>query len=227
MSDLYRFEERPAKPSAPLLILLHGTGGAPHQLIAMGADLMPEAHLVAPEGDVLEHGAPRFFKRTGEGVYDMADLARATHKMQAFIRHRTEAARPSSVSVLGYSNGANILASVLFAPNAGVDRAVLMHPLIPFEAQPQPGLAGLPILITAGRRDPIAPAVFTERLATYFDGQGADARLVWHEGGHELRLEELQAVRSFLEDVPPRVRRADPPSRDAGQTARLRRNIPV
>jgi phospholipase/carboxylesterase len=132
------------------------------------------------------------------GVYDMADLERATTKMADFIQQRVAAAKPSSVSALGYSNGANILAAVLFSEPALVDRAVLMHPLIPFEPPPQPGLAGRRILITAGRRDPIAPAEATERLESYLRRQGADASIAWHEGGHEIRPAQLESVRRFL-----------------------------
>ena len=45
----------------------------------------PDAAIVAPRGDVDEGGAARFFRRRAEGVYDMADLARATGKMAGFV----------------------------------------------------------------------------------------------------------------------------------------------
>ena len=198
MSDTYHFAEVTAAPSAPLLFLFHGTGGTENDLIGLGQQLMPGAHLIAPRGDVSEGGALRFFKRTGEGVYDMADLARATSKMSAFIDERVDALKPSSVAALGYSNGANILASVLFADPGNIDRSVLMHPLIPFAPQAQPALAGKRVLITAGRRDPIGPAPLTEKLAAYFTAQGATSTMHWHDGGHELRQDELSAARSFL-----------------------------
>ncbi|HWA20678.1 MAG TPA: alpha/beta hydrolase [Devosia sp.] len=196
--SLYRYEERRAGSGAPLLLLLHGTGGDPRQLLGLGAELAPEAHLVAPAGDVLEHGVPRFFKRRAEGVYDMDDLARATDKMQRFVKRLVDDDKPASVMALGYSNGANILASLLFAAPGAVDRAVLMHPLIPFEAKPQPALKDKPVLITAGRNDPVSPAPLTERLESWFRVQGAAVETAWHEGGHELRREELEAVRRFL-----------------------------
>ena len=47
--------------------------------------MLPDAGVVSPRGDVSEMGAARFFRRTGEGVYDMADLARATAKMASFV----------------------------------------------------------------------------------------------------------------------------------------------
>jgi phospholipase/carboxylesterase len=194
----YHFAEVAAAPGAPLLFLFHGTGGDENDLIALGGQLLPGAHLIAPRGDVSEGGALRFFKRTGEGVYDMADITRATAKMSGFIDEHMERLHPSSVAALGYSNGANILASVLFGGPSRIDRAVLMHPLIPFEPAAQPALAGQSVLITAGRRDPISPAALTEKLGSYFVAQGADARIEWHDGGHEIRPNELAAAQRFL-----------------------------
>ena len=197
----YHYAEVAAPKGAPLLFLFHGTGGDETDLLDLGCQLMPEAHLISPRGDVLEGGAPRFFKRLGMGVYDMADLARATAKLAAFMRDQIAAIGPSSAAVLGYSNGANILASVLFEEPELIDKAVLMHPLIPFAPLPQPGLEGRQVLITAGRHDPIAPAEMTEQLAAYFTAQGAEARTAWHEGGHEIRPAELVAARDFLASI--------------------------
>ena len=194
----YHFAELAAPKGAPLLVLLHGTGGDENDLMELGRQVLPGAHLLAPRGDVLEGGAPRFFKRLGMGVYDMADLARATQKLASFIGDKIEALRPSSVAALGYSNGANVLAATLMERPGLVGRAVLMHPLIPFAPPPQPGLAGTRVLITAGRSDPIAPADLTEQLAAYFTAQGARAAIAWHEGGHEIRQNEVQAARDFL-----------------------------
>src|SRR5215217_3065679 len=106
--DSYIHAALPGLPGGPLLLLFHGTGGDEHQFVGLGQELVPGAAIIAPRGDVSEFGAARFFRRTGEGVYDMADLARATAKMAGFVRARRDAAKPSSVIGLGYSNSANI-----------------------------------------------------------------------------------------------------------------------
>ncbi|HEX4297030.1 MAG TPA: alpha/beta hydrolase [Devosia sp.] len=196
--DDYLFAEIAAPKGAPLLLLFHGTGGDENDLVGLGRQLMPDAHIVSPRGDVSESGALRFFRRAGEGIYDMADFARATEKMTGFIARRAAAIGPSSVTALGFSNGANIIAGVLFTAPGLLDRAVLMHPLIPFEPAPQPGLAGKPVLITAGRGDRIAPPSRTEALAEYFLAQGAASRVAWQEAGHDIRRPEVLAVRDFL-----------------------------
>ena len=193
----YQFVDYPgASPDAPAFFLFHGTGGDEHQFTDLAAELLPSARRIGVRGDVSEGGALRYFKRLGEGRYDMADLARATTKLAGFVGAQRGAAKKSVG--LGYSNGANILASVLFKAPEQFDTAVLMHPLIPFTPDPQPGLKGKRVIITAGRRDPIAPVHSAELLAAYLKEQGADVTVFWHEGGHEIRREELLAVRDFL-----------------------------
>jgi len=194
----YHYAEVAAPKGAPLLFLLHGTGGDENDLLELGRMVLPNAHLISPRGDVSEGGAPRFFKRLGMGVYDMADLARATDKLASFLDAKSAEIQPPAVYALGYSNGANILASVMFKSPSLIGRAVLMHPLIPFAPAPQSGLAGREVLITAGRRDPIAPVALTERLSAYFTMQGAKASVAWHDGGHEIRPEEPLAAGQML-----------------------------
>ncbi|MEJ6783378.1 alpha/beta hydrolase [Aminobacter sp. Piv2-1] len=196
--DAYIHRLLPGEPGSPLVFALHGTGGDENQLIGFGRELVPGATVVSPRGDVSEMGAARFFRRTGEGVYDMDDLTRATAKMAGFVAAHVEAAKPSQVFALGYSNGANILASVLFAAPDRFDAVALMHPLIPFAPEIDGSLAGRRVLITAGRRDPICPPDLTSRLDAYLRDAGADVRLEWHEGGHEVRPNEIEAAKRFF-----------------------------
>lgn len=196
--DSYIHKVLPGAPGGPLLVVLHGTGGDENQLAALGHELVPAATVVSPRGDVSEFGAARFFRRAGEGVYDMEDLARASAKMADFVAAHVETTQPSAVLGIGYSNGANMLAATLFAAPALFDALVLMHPLIPFEPRVRGGLAGKRVLITAGRRDPICPPELTTRLEAWLRADGADVTLEWHEGGHELRPNEIEAARRFL-----------------------------
>ena len=195
--DSYYHFHKPAPAVRPLLFLFHGTGGDETQFVTVGSSLLPQAGIVAPRGDVSEFGAARFFRRTGEGVYDMADLARATEKMAGFVRAHIEVAEPSAVLGLGYSNGANILASLIFAEPRMFDAAILMHPLIPFEPQAAASISTR-LLLTAGRNDPICPPHMTEKLAAWLKQADAQTELVWHEGGHELRQEEIAAAARFF-----------------------------
>lgn len=189
------------------LLLLHGTGGDEESFDRFGA-MMAEgavegAGRLSLRGDVSEGGAARFFRRRAEGVYDMADLSRATEKLNGFLG-AAEAAyglAPSALTGVGFSNGANMLATLAFAHPERVRRLVLLRPLIPFEP-PEGDLCGVSVLIAAGRRDPIAPVEESERLAAAFEARGADAALLWNDGGHMLAPEEAPAIRAFLTAAP-------------------------
>ena len=196
--DLYHHLSRPGAEGAPLVFAFHGTGGDEHQFSGLIGQILPGAGIVAPRGDVSEHGASRFFRRRAEGVYDMEDLRARTRRMTGFLRAHVQANPGRPVFAMGYSNGANILASVMVEAPELFDRAVLMHPLIPWTPAPQPGLAGRQVLLTAGRRDPICPLPQTEALAGWLRAQGARLDLALHDGGHEITHPELEAVAGFL-----------------------------
>ena len=200
-SDAYIHKHLPGEPGGALLFAFHGTGGDEEQLLDMAHGLMPSATIISPRGDVSEHGSARFFRRTAEGVYDMDDLARASAKMAGFVSAHIEAAKPSAVFGIGYSNGANILASTMFEAPGLFDAAVLMHPLIPFAPQIDGDLKGRRILITAGRRDPICPPNLTARLESWLRDLGADVIVDWREGGHEVQQGEIAAARTFLRPI--------------------------
>ena len=197
MADYHYREAQGTDGQAPLFLVFHGTGGDENQFFDLAGQLLPGARVVAPRGDVSEGGALRYFRRTGEGVYDMDDLRLRVGQMIAFVEARRAEGSARQVVGLGYSNGANILAAVQFAAPHLFDASVLMHPLIPF-TPPKADFAGKRVLITAGQRDPIAPAGATQQLNDYFEANGAAARLFWHAGAHEIRQEELREAQAFL-----------------------------
>lgn len=195
----YVAERKGGADGAPLIFTFHGTGGDEHQFHGLATELLPEAHVVSPRGDVSEMGANRYFRRTGEGVYDMDDFWARAEAMAAFMEAEKTRTGAERVIAFGYSNGANILAAVSFIRPDLVDDMALMHPLIPFQPHAQPGLTGRHVLITAGERDPICPPPATEALDQYYRTQGADVRTLWHPGGHEVRHDEVAALQDFVQ----------------------------
>lgn len=201
--DSYKALVKRPGDGAPLIFTFHGTGGDEHQFFGLAGELVPDAGIISPRGDVLENGAARFFKRTGEGVYDMADLAQRTEKMARFVAAHKDAYPGTPVYGFGYSNGANILASVVLKHPELFERAGLLHPLIPWEPEANPGLGGMKVLITTGENDPICPWPMSERLIRYFEAQGSRVSTAIHSGGHGILEPELTALAQFLspEDV--------------------------
>ena len=140
---------------AETLLLLHGTGDDENGLISLGKELAPQANLLSPRGKVLEQGMPRFFKRLRPGVFDLDDLRLRTTELAAFVREAAGKYQfdPARVIAVGYSNGANIAASLLYREPDLLAGAVLFRAMNPWPGQDAPPLAAVPVLIAAGKHD--------------------------------------------------------------------------
>ena len=181
------------------VLLLHGTGGTENDLLPLAAELLPGAAVLAPRGNVMEGPMPRFFRRLAEGVFDMEDLALRTSQLAAFVRAASAAYGfdLARLTAIGFSNGANIAASVLLGEPDVFRRAVLFRAMLPREVTP-PRLDGTRVYLAAGRRDPIIPASSVERLAELLRQGGADVTLEWRHAGHGLVPEDVESSRSWL-----------------------------
>jgi len=190
----------PSSGSATTLLLLHGTGGSESDLIPLGRALLPGSALLSPRGKVLENGMPRFFRRLAEGVFDLDDLKLQTGALARFIHDAT--ARydldPHRIVAAGYSNGANIAASVLLTDPTVLSGAALFRPMVPFVPDSSPDLKEFPVLLTGGRRDPIVRPEQTQTLAAMFERAGAKVSIHWHSGGHELGNDDIDAAKQWI-----------------------------
>lgn len=190
-------------PALPTLLLLHGTGGNEDDLLPLGRAVLPAAALLSPRGAVLEHGQARFFRRLAMGVFDQDDLRLRTDELAAFVAGAAahHGLDPRRVVALGFSNGANIAASLLLRGTGTLAGAVLLRPMVPFEPDPLPDLTGIPVLLAAGRTDPMVPTALTERLAALLGAAGASVETVWHPGGHGLVQGDVHASSAFLQGL--------------------------
>jgi predicted esterase len=186
--------------NAPVLLLLHGTGGDENDLIPLGQELLPNAPMLSLRGNVLENGMPRFFRRLAEGVFDLEDLQQRTDELAEFLDHaRGEYdLKGKRVVAVGYSNGANITASLILRYPQQLSGAVLFRAMVPFTPESTPELGGIPIFLSAGQRDHIVPAANTQQLAAMFEEGGAQVSLFWHRGGHELGADDVDAAKRWL-----------------------------
>ena len=201
----------PAEPGGEprTLLLLHGTGGTEEDLLPLGRHLLPGSAILSPRGKVLERGMPRFFRRLAEGVFDQDDLRRRSHELADFIESAAGAYSfdPERVVAVGYSNGANIAASLLLLRPDVLSGAALFHAMVPFVPESNPDLSGKRVFLGAGRYDPLVPTEQTERLADLLKGAGANVTLHWESGGHELNRGEVEAAREWLQ----RIEESSPP----------------
>jgi predicted esterase len=196
----------PARVGASLpvtLLLLHGTGGDENDLLPVGHELWPGAALLAVRGKVSENGMPRFFRRFREGVFDVEDLKFRTEELAQFIKAASERYDFSAEKLIavGYSNGANIAASLILLHPHYLAAAVLFRAMLPFTPDIVRDFRNLPIFIGAGDRDPIVPRSQPEELRGIFESGGADVTHFWHRGGHELGEDEIEAAKTWLSEV--------------------------
>ena len=197
LSFQHRFEPA-ARGDAPTLLLLHGTGGNEDDLLPLGQMIAPGAALLSPRGQVLENGMPRFFRRMAEGVFDEVDVRRRALDLAAFIQEaRAAYALPAPIAV-GYSNGANIAAALLYLKPEVLGGAVLLRAMVPLASEPEARADGKPVLILSGAMDPIVPATNAARLASALESGGAAVTQKTLPAGHELSQADVRTARDWL-----------------------------
>src|SRR6266849_4527556 len=132
------------------LLLLNGTGGTEEDLIPVGREIAPNAAILSPRGKVLENGMPRFFRRFAEGVFDIEDLKFRTNELADFVGRASKhyGFDPKSVIALGYSNGANIAASILLLRPEILKGGFLFRAMIPLQPEKKPDLSGKNVFIS-------------------------------------------------------------------------------
>lgn len=191
----------PAETSnSPTLLMLHGTGGDERDLLPLGRELWPGAALLGVRGKVLENGMPRFFRRFAEGVFDVEDLKSRTQELAQFIDAASERYDFSKkrLIVVGYSNGANIAASLILLHPHYLAVAVLFRAMLPFVPDLIRDFRQLSVFMGAARLDPIVPSGQVEELAAILEGGGADVTISWRQGGHELGEDDVRAAKTWL-----------------------------
>ena len=192
----YRFVPS-TDPAAPPL-LLHGTGGNEDDLLPLGHIVSPGSALLSPRGMVLEGGMPRFFRRLAEGVFDEDDLRRRTADLAAFVAEaRAEHGLAAPVAV-GFSNGANIAASLLMLHPGVLAGAALLRAMVPFANPPDATIPDTPVLLLSGMADPIVPAGNAARLASQLTQAGASVNHHTFPAGHRLSDADVQAITAWL-----------------------------
>ena len=182
------------------LLLLHGTGGNEHDLIPLGREIDSAASILSPRGKVLENGMPRFFRRLAEGIFDEEDLKRRTHELADFVgaaaQHYEFAA--DKIVAVGYSNGANIAASLLLLRPETLRAAILFRAMVPLIPEKLPDLSSARVWIGAGNQDPIIPTAETQRLVDLLRSARADVTIRFVNAGHGLTNNEIEIARDWL-----------------------------
>lgn len=193
----FHYEFLPGR-SERALLLLHGTGGDEKDLLPLGRALDPAASLLSPRGQVLENGAPRFFRRVAEGVFDEADVIARAKELTQFVRDAASAHQPGHITVVGYSNGANIASAIMLLGLMKFAGAILFRPMVPLSQSSEIDLADQRVLVSAGEFDPIANATQVKMLVELLRGRGAEVEVARQQSGHELISADVEVARDWL-----------------------------
>jgi len=187
--------------SKPTLLLLHGTGGNEYDLLPLAERIDNQASVLSVRGNVLENGMPRFFERLAEGVFNEEDLIFRTEELNGFLDEAAEKYDfdRGNIVAIGYSNGANIAASLLFHYQDALKGAVLHHPMVPRRGIELPDLTNKVVFIGAGINDPMCPPEESEELQALLTEANAEVTLHWENRGHQLTMEEVEAAKQWYE----------------------------
>jgi predicted esterase len=148
---------------------------------------------------------PRFFRRLAEGVFDLEDLKTRTNELADFVaaavRHYKLVA--DHIVGVGYSNGANIAASMLLLRPEIMRAAILFRAMVPLIPDQLPDLSSVRVWIGAGDQDLIIPASETQRLVELLRSAGADVTIRFFNAGHGLTNSEVETAGQWLNDFKP------------------------
>jgi predicted esterase len=131
----------------------------------------------------------------------MEDLKRRTDELANFVVGATERYHIAAgkMVAVGYSNGANIAASILLRRPGLLQRAVLFRAMVPLVPDELPDLSGTRVWIAGGKDDGLIPPAETEGLADLLRAAGADVTLRLIDADHGLTSSEFVLAKRWLE----------------------------
>lgn len=185
------------KHSNQTLILLHGTGADKYDLVPIGEKVASTYNLLSLSGNVFENGMRRFFARYALGVFDRESIRVEADNMACFIQSWHERYSNQELVWLGYSNGATMIAALLFSNPVLIEKAVLLHPMLPYKPE-RLDLSGKQFLVSYGENDLMIPAQESLNVGKLLSLYKAIVQTVSHEGGHEVQMIELEKATAFL-----------------------------
>lgn len=191
----------PGEADAPVLLTLHGTGSNEREIASLAPELDPRAGVLSPRGLVREQGMPRWFRRMGEGVFDVDDVVRRAGELAGFVGAAREhyGLGDRQLVAVGFSNGANIaLATAMLHPDV-LSRVVALSGMYPFaERDEAVDLTGVRVTTLNGREDPMAPLDSATRLVEVLRAKGAEVEQHLRAGGHGISPEDLALARAAV-----------------------------
>ena len=188
---------RPDDPDGTAVVLLHGTGGNETSLLPLGVRIAPRSLVLSPRGRSIEEGIPRFFRRLSATVFDQKDIIAEGEAFAAFMEGANAGygLDPERTLFLGYSNGANMIAAMMFLHPGLVRNAVLLRGMNVLETVPRADLSGANVLMLTGRADPYG--AYAPALEEMLRAAGAVVENRLLPAGHDIGVADFEAAKAF------------------------------
>lgn len=196
----YLFQE-PAEAGAPVFLVLHGTGGDENDMLPFVKNIDSTAGFISVRGNVVDSGQNRYFKRPTGEHFDEEDISENAKKLVQFVNEACEQHKVdrSQLIWIGYSNGANMITSILFMHPAVIQKAILLRPMTILIPQSIPTLPETVLLMASGRQDPLVPIENTQKLIHLLQQTGSIVELFLHDGGHHLEEGDSFVAREWYQ----------------------------
>jgi phospholipase/carboxylesterase len=182
------------------ILLLHGSGGDENDLLPIAPALAPDNAFLSPRGNVVQHGARRFFSYPGPDGFDADEVRQRVDELADWIgRMATEYSfDPNRLYALGYSNGANMAAAIMLLRPGAIAGACLFRSRAVVTPTTLPDLKGVPVLISAGQTDHLIPPSAAEDLGRVLTNAGAHVDLAIQNAGHDLTPADFSLAKQWF-----------------------------
>jgi predicted esterase len=178
------------------ILLLHGSGGDENDLLPVAGALAPGAAFLSPRGNVVQHGARRFFAYPGPDGFDADEIRQRADELAEWLgRMAVDANR---LYALGYSNGANMAAALMLLRPGTIAGACLFRSRAVVSPATLPDLNGAPVLISAGQTDHLIPPIAAEALGQLLTTAGAHVDLAIQNAGHDLTPADFSLAKQWF-----------------------------
>ena len=188
----------PPDPDGSVFVLLHGSGGNETTLMPLLHKVAPRATLLGVRGRATEEGFPRWYKRITPFSFDQDDIKNEAEAFAAFIDGAVKSygLDPKKIVYVGYSNGANLLNSLLYLHPNLVHRAVLLRSMPVLSNYPHADLKGTDLLVISGKTD--AYGKYAGDLEGKLKTAGATVDSDVIPGGHDLGDADVPIIQQWL-----------------------------
>lgn len=186
--------------SKRVIITLHGTGGDENDILPIGERIDEEASILSIRGNINENGMNRFFKRFGIGSYDLVNYVEEVNNLkEAITKYSNEYNFDLDlVTVVGFSNGANIALGLLQEYPKFINNYVLLSPDYINKDKGFLDSKNLNIYISTAKNDPYVNNDNMDKMISLLESSNANVT-TYYGNGHQITYQVLEDIDTWYQ----------------------------